>query len=207
MATAKQVDFESMNDDDLLKQEQAMKEMLEKIAEAKRHREENMKATAFKEIGAVLEKYVGSVITEGVLTDWLDDNQYLVTSKFEKVVEVKVAGTAVGRRKIDDKDVLFSMGYKGKDGIREMTYKLDELSKKPAPNSGTSIVMNNIKTKTFEEIKQFFKPKFEEFKDTENGKKWVKEFFPAQYDAIYSAAVEPEVKEFFNDKPVEVAQD
>lgn len=206
MATTsnKALDFDSMNDDDLLKQEQAMQEMLAKISDAKKNREANMKANAFKEIGIVLEKYVGSVISESVLTDWLDDNKYLITSKFEKIVEVKVSsGATVGRRKIDDKDLIFSMPYKNEDGTRDMTYKLDTMSKEPAPKSGTSVVMANLKMKTYEEIKGFFKPKFQEIKDTESGKAWVKKFFPAQYDAIYTVATES--KEFLNGKPVEVA--
>lgn len=193
--TNKAVDFDSMNDEELLKQEQQMKDMLEKLAQAKLTRQESMKEKAFEEIATVLEKYIGTVLNEGVFTDWLIEHQYVVRHMIP-VASSTSTGAQVGRRAIKDEDIIFAMPYKNEDGTREMTLKLDEMSKYPViAKSGTALQLKAIKEKSFEELKEFFTNKFEEFKDTENGKKWVKLFFPAQFNEIYKIEVEVKAEE------------
>lgn len=191
MATTKTVDFDSMNDDELLKQEQQMKEQLEKLAQAKLTRQETMKENAFAEIATVLEKYIGVVINESVFTTWLIEHQYVVRHAIPvEKANNESSGGQVGRRAIKDEDVIFSMPYKNEDGTREMTLKLDAISKYPViKNSGTALQLKAIKEKSYEDLKEFFKNKFIEFKDTEEGKKWVNLFFPAQYAEIYKESV------------------
>lgn len=179
MATTKEINFDSLNDEELLKQEQQMKEMFQKLTEAKKHREENLKSNAFTEITAVIKKYIGVVVDVDTFTDWLDDNEYINTQKFVKTVEIKVAGgLPVGRRKIDDSDILFQKKYVPEGGTRDMTLKLDAQSKKPAIQSGTYKYLKELQKMTFEELKPHFSKKFFEFAKTDASYNWLNIFFP-----------------------------
>lgn len=170
--TANELNFEQMDDEALLQQEKELAEKMAKIAEAKKHREESLKNTAFTEIEQAISKYFGSIVTQQNLTDFLKEKNLIV-------LPVAVAtASKVGRRKINDEDLLFSFKYKNEDGSREMTLKLDADSENPAPASGTAKQLKKLQAYEFSELKKNFKPKFFEFAKKQSGKDWIAKFFP-----------------------------
>jgi len=181
MAT-KEMNFEALNDEDLIKKETEMREMLEKIYVAKKSREEAVKIKAFEEIHTVLEKYVGTYITEIELTEWLKNNDFLAS-----VYGNITVSSGVGRRAIKDEDIIFEWKYTNEDGTRQQTMKLDAMSKKPLATSQTAKQLKVLNGMEFEAIKTGFTAKFEEFKNTEDGKDWVNLFFPTHKDVIYQS--------------------
>jgi len=141
MAT-KEMNFEALNDEDLIKKETEMREMLEKIYVAKKSREEAVKIKAFEEIHTVLEKYVGTYITEIELTEWLKNNDFLAS-----VYGNITVSAGVGRRAIKDEDIIFEWKYTNEDGTRQQTMKLDAMSKKPLATIKTKLVsLLNLKS-------------------------------------------------------------
>lgn len=184
-AQAKGFDVEKMKDDELLKLEAEMKAKLELLQKAKAEREEKIKEASLSAIKTAIDKVINDgVVSSSEITAFLVENGYVVAPK----AAATSAGTGKGRRAISDEDVLFSFAYTGEGG-RNMTLKLDAESKLPAPQALASKVLKDLQTKTFEELKQHFTPKFiNEFMLTEESIEWIDRFFPKIQDTVQALA-------------------
>lgn len=179
-AATKGFDVEKMKDDEILKLEAEMKQKLELLQKAKADREVKIKEASLTSIKVAIDK----VITEGVVTTseitaFLVENGYVVAPK----AAATGASTGKGRRSISDEDVLFSFAYSGEGG-RNQTLKLDAESKLPAAVSAAAKTLKELQTKTFEELKAHFTPKFFEFAKTDESFVWVERFFPKIQSAV-----------------------
>lgn len=175
-ANLKGFDVEKLKDDEILKLEAEMKAKLELLQKAKGEREEKIKSTALTEIKSAIDKLLESeVVTGAEFTQFLVTNGYVVAPKAHTLESTG----KVGRRAINDEDLLFSVQYTSEDSGRSQTLKLDAQSDKPAPKSGAFKELEKLQAKTFEELKPSFTKKFfEEFLPTDASFMWVEKFFP-----------------------------
>lgn len=180
-------DVEKMKDDELLKLEAEMKAKLELLQKAKAEREEKIKEASLSAIKQAIDKVIADgVVSSSEITSFLVAEGYVVAPK--AAATSAGTGSGKGRRAISDEDVLFSFAYTGEGG-RNMTLKLDAESKLPAPQALASKVLKDLQTKTFEELKQHFTPKFiNEFMLTEESIEWIDRFFPKIQDTVQTLA-------------------
>lgn len=180
-----QVNIEDMDLEALLKEEAEIKARSEKIAEAKKSRADGLKKTAYTEIEATIKKYFDTVLTREEITTFLHENDYIL-----EMVKEAPAGAKVGRRAINDSDILFSDSYTSPAG-RQMKFKMDEMTEKLT--GGSKDFFNTLKEVPFSELKAKFTKKFWEFAKTEDGKEWYQIHF-ANIKEDISKEINPEVK-------------
>lgn len=179
-AQVKGFDVEKLKDDEILKLEAEMKQKLEMLQKAKVEREEKIKETSLTAIKTAIDKVIAeAVVSPSEITAFLVLNGYVVAPK--AIATASVSGK--GRRAISDDEVLFSYSYEG-DGGRKMTLKFDAQSNLPAPQAVASKVLKELQTKSFEELKAHFTPKFFEFIKTDESFVWVERFFPKIQNAV-----------------------
>jgi len=164
-----EMNIEEMDFEALVKEEAELKARAEKIFQAKKDMAQAKKAGAYTEIKEAIRKYFDTVLTREELTVFLVDEQLIMP-----IITQAPAGAKVGRRAINESDILFKAEYSGKTG-RNMKFKMDELTDKVT--GGAKDFYVTLKDKSFEDLKSKFTKKFWEFAKTEDGKEWYEKHF------------------------------
>lgn len=184
----KEMKYEDMDFDALLKEEQEIQAKAAALAAAKKARAEGMKTEAFNKISEAIKAYFNTVVNQGELTDYLEAEGFITKAKI-----VAPSGKQ-GRRAINEDDVLFADEYKGKTG-RQMKFKMDSATDKMT--GGAKDFFTTLKDMSFEDLKPKFTAKFWQFAQTKEGQEWYKKHFSYIAEDIDAALKNGE------DKPAE----
>lgn len=196
--TNKAVDMQKLQDEEILKLEAEVKKKLEAIQAERANRYERIKANTLTSLKQAINKALTDyMLTADDLEKFLLDEKYVIIPE-PTVIELVAAkkpkkekvdgGSGKGRRAIADEDVLFAFNYVAENG-RKQTLKFDAQSKMPAPASSSYKVLKDLQTKSFDELKQYFTPKFlNEFMLTEESIAWIDTLFPKLQDTIQTLA-------------------
>lgn len=169
-----QPDFAKMTPEQFAEWRASLDETLRQAAEFEKKNQQALQEKAFSEIKTVLDKHFKTVGSAEGLTKWLSEQKYIAELK-----------GAQGRRAMAEGDILLSYEYTPEGGSRSVTLKLDALSKMPANKAQNSYKqIMKLRGREWESIKKHFTPKFFEFAKTDEGKKWIKTFFPNIQEAL-----------------------